>query len=95
MAKYTIIGASAAGVGAVEAIREIDPQGSITIITEEQCTYYSRPMISEFVSGKADATKSVMPNDDFWTANNVDAKNLQKAVSLDLTAKIVSLDDGR
>jgi hypothetical protein len=34
MAKYVIVGASAAGVGAVEAIRAADPTGTITIITE-------------------------------------------------------------
>ncbi len=94
MAKYVIVGASAAGIGAVEAIREEDPQGSITVISEEQCTYYSRPMISEFVSGKADAQKMKCRNDDFWKENNVDAKTCQKAVSLDLTAKIVSLENG-
>jgi NAD(P)H-nitrite reductase large subunit len=94
MAKYVIVGASAAGVGAVEAIREADPKSQITLISEEQCTYYSRPMISEFVSGKADAQKMKCRNDEFWTEKNVDLKSCKKAVALDLTAKTVSLDDG-
>ena len=51
MAKYVIIGASAAGIGAIEAIRKVDPTGTITIITEEDCADYSRPMISDLVSG--------------------------------------------
>ena len=33
MAKYVIVGASAAGIGAVEAIRKIDQTGTITVIT--------------------------------------------------------------
>ncbi len=94
MAKYVIVGASAAGVGAVDAIREVDPQGSITVISEEQCTYYSRPMISEFVSGKADAKKMKCRNDEFWNEKNVDLKTCKKAVSLDLTSKTISLEDG-
>jgi hypothetical protein len=34
MAKYVIVGASAAGLGAVEAIREVDASGTITVITD-------------------------------------------------------------
>jgi NADPH-dependent 2,4-dienoyl-CoA reductase/sulfur reductase-like enzyme len=44
MAKYVIIGASAGGIVAVEAIRDVDPTGSIVVISEEPA--YSRPMIS-------------------------------------------------
>ncbi len=32
MAKYVVVGASAAGIGAVEAIREVDPVGAIAVI---------------------------------------------------------------
>ena len=35
MTKYLIIGGSAGGIGAVEAIREIDSMGTLTIISEE------------------------------------------------------------
>ena len=59
MVKYVIIGASAAGIGAVEAIREVDPTGTLTVITDESCSHYSRPMISDFVSGKADIKKLI------------------------------------
>jgi NAD(P)H-nitrite reductase large subunit len=94
MAKYVIVGASAAGVGAVEAIREVDQKSQITLISEEQCTYYSRPMISEFVSGKADAQKMKCRSEEFWKEKSVELKSCKKAVALDLTAKTVSLDDG-
>jgi NAD(P)H-nitrite reductase large subunit len=94
MAKYVIVGASAAGIGAVEAIRQVDAQGSIIVISEEQCTHYSRPMISEFVSGKANVQKMNCRNDDFWSQNNVEAKTGKKAVALDLSEKTVSLEGG-
>ncbi len=35
MVKYVIVGASAAGIAAVGAIRKIDPDGAIMVITEE------------------------------------------------------------
>src|SRR4030042_695588 len=50
MPKYVIVGACAAGIGAVEAIREVDPVGTLTVISEEQCSQYSRPMISDIVN---------------------------------------------
>ena len=94
MAKYLIVGASAAGVGAVEAIRKVDPSGTIMIITEEICTHYSRPMISDLVSGKVDIQKMKCKTDSFWKENNTEARIGKKAVSLNLTDKTVKLEDG-
>jgi NAD(P)H-nitrite reductase large subunit len=94
MVKYVIVGASAAGIAAVETIRKVDPAGTITIITEEECAHYSRPMISDLVSGKADLQKMKCKADSFWKENNAEARIGKKAVSLNLIDKIVSLDDG-
>ena len=94
MAKYVIVGASAAGVAAVESIRKVDPDGTITVITEEACAHYSRPMISDLVSGKADIQKMKCKADGFWKENNAEARLSKKAVSLNLTDKTVNLEDG-
>jgi NAD(P)H-nitrite reductase large subunit len=94
MAKYVIVGASAAGIGAVEALREVDPTGTISVISEEQCPQYSRPMISDFVCGKADFPKMLCRENDFWQQNNVEAKVGKKATALNLTEKTVALEDG-
>ena len=94
MAKYLIVGGSAAGIGAVEAIREVDQTGSIAIISEEPCPQYSRPMISDFVSGKADFHKMKCRTDDFWKENNVEALTGKKATALNLTEKTVQLESG-
>jgi NAD(P)H-nitrite reductase large subunit len=85
MAKYVIVGASAAGIGAVEAIRQVDQTGAITVITEEPCAYYSRPMISDLVSGKADAQKMKCKTDDFFQQYNADALLNKKVTALNLT----------
>ena len=47
--KYLIIGNSAGGIGAAEAIREVDRAGLITIISDEPYPAYSRPLISEYL----------------------------------------------
>jgi NAD(P)H-nitrite reductase large subunit len=93
MPKYVIVGACAAGIGAVEAIREVDSKGEITVISEEECSPYSRPMISDFVSGKADLVKMKTHDDQFWQNNKVN-RICQKAVSLDLNAHSITVQDG-
>ncbi len=94
MAKYVIVGASAAGIGAVEAIRDVDLAGTITVISDEVCPQYSRPMISDYVSGKADFPKMKCRADNFWAQHNAEAITSKKAVSLNLTEKIVTLESG-
>ena len=94
MTKYVIVGACAAGIGAIEAIREFDKKGEITVISEEQCSHYSRPMISDFVSGKADLNKMKTRDDQFWKENSVINLAGKKAISLNLAERSVSLDSG-
>ncbi|MGB9841332.1 MAG: NAD(P)/FAD-dependent oxidoreductase [Candidatus Bathyarchaeales archaeon] len=94
MAKYVIIGASAAGISAADAIREVDPVGTITVISEETCPPYSRPMISDLVSGKADFEKMLCRDRQFWAKNNLQALAGQRAVGLNLNEKYVMLDNG-
>ncbi len=93
MPKYVIVGACAAGIGAVEAIREVDPTGQILVISEEACSHYSRPMISDFVSGKADLEKMKTRDDQFWQASNADVVCM-KATGLNLDEHTVALEDG-
>ncbi len=94
MVKYVIIGASAAGIAAVGAIRKIDPVGAIMVFTEEECSDYSRPMISELVSGKADLSKMKCKAEDFWTENKAEVRLGVKVTSLNLAEKTVNLEGG-
>jgi len=94
VSKYVIVGASAAGIGAVEAIREVDPVGTITVISEELCPQYSRPMISDFISGKASLEKLKCRDDHFWEKNEVQALTGRTAVRLNLADRYVELDGG-
>ncbi|MCX8151140.1 MAG: FAD-dependent oxidoreductase [Candidatus Bathyarchaeota archaeon] len=94
MSKYVIIGGCAAGISAVEAIREVDQVGTITVISEEPCPQYSRPMISDFVGGKAYLEKMKTRDDKFWTKQSVEALTGQRAVKLDTVKKFVTLENG-
>ena len=94
MTKYLIIGGSAGGIGAVEAIREIDSMGTLTIISEENVPQYSRPMISEYVSKEVTLDKMKYRGDLFWKNNNVQTLTGRTAVKIDFTKKQVELDGG-
>lgn len=52
MVRYVIVGNSAGGVGAAETIRATDPDGHVTILSDESYPAYSRPAISEFLAGE-------------------------------------------
>jgi len=94
MPKYVIIGGSAAGIGAVEAIRDVDPVGAIVIISEEFCPQYSRPMISDFISGKATFPEMMCRENDFWNKKEVTALIGRKALTINFQEKHVTLDNG-
>lgn len=69
--RYLIIGASAGAVSAVEAIRALDNNSPITVISDEVPAGYSRPMISEFLAGEADMDKIMFRDETFWRRNKV------------------------
>ena len=95
MTKYVIIGGSAGGIGAVEAIREVDPTGEIVVISNEPVPQYSRPMISEYVSREATLDTIKYRKDEFWTNNKVKTLTGKTATKIDFTKKQVILDDGK
>lgn len=94
MSKYVIIGGSVGGIGAVEAIREFDPVGELTLISEEPFPQYSRPMISEYVSREATLETMKYRGDQFWKKNNVQALTGRTAVNIEFTKKQIELDGG-
>ena len=91
--KYVIIGNSAAGIGAVEGIRQVDRQGEITIVSDEPHHTYSRPLISYLLLGKVTEETMKYRNDQFYTENNVRLLHAA-ATEIDTEHKQVALSDG-
>lgn len=58
---YVIVGNSAAAVGCIEGIRQVDQRGKITVISDEPYHTYSRPLISYLLLGKTDEQKNEVP----------------------------------
>ena len=90
--KYVIIGNSAAGIGAVERIRQTDRQGEIIIITNEPHHTYSRPLISYFLRKTITKEKMKYRGDSFYADNNVDVIHAS-ATGIDEKNKQVILSD--
>jgi len=92
--KYLIIGNSAGGIGAAEAIREIDKAGLLTIVGEEPYAAYSRPLISKYVAGEYTPEGMRIRSEKFYEINNIDVITGHKAYKMDTAARTVTLDDG-
>jgi NAD(P)H-nitrite reductase large subunit len=94
MKKYVIIGNSAAGIGAVEGIRQTDRQGEITIISNEPHHTYSRPLISYLLLGKVTEETIKYRSSGFYADNNC-ALLHNAATEIDLFSRQVVLEDGK
>ena len=93
MRRYVIIGNSAAGVGAVEGIRQIDGGGAITVVSNERYHTYSRPLISYLLQGKVSEASMRYRDENFYRDNNVALRH-GTATGVDAGAKKVILSDG-
>jgi len=92
--KYVIIGNSAAAVGAIEGLREIDKEGAITVVSSETHHTYSRPLISYLLQGRTDRERMKYRADSFYADNGCETVFGKSVLSLDKDKKTVVLDDG-
>ncbi|MEW5944937.1 MAG: FAD-dependent oxidoreductase, partial [bacterium] len=64
--EYLILGNSTAGVAAAEAIRSVDREGKLAIVSEEPYHTYSRPLISYLITGERDVERMGYRSGDFY-----------------------------
>lgn len=87
--KYVIIGASAAGLAAAEAVRKYDAQGTVTVLTEEEYMPYSRPSISYYLKGKVKESNMTLRRPVFYKEKKIDVITSSKVTAIDTEKKIV------
>ncbi|HBN39198.1 MAG TPA: NAD(P)/FAD-dependent oxidoreductase [Ruminococcaceae bacterium] len=87
--KYVIIGASAAGLAAAEAVRKYDAQGTVTVLTEEEYMPYSRPSISYYLKGKVKESNMALRKPAFYKEKKMDVITSSKVTAIDTEKKIV------
>lgn len=95
-AKYLIIGGGIAGTTAAETIRQQDKEGSISIVSDEPHGLYSRIMLSKpnFFLEKIPFEKVWLKKESWYQEKNIKLIAGKKAVELDVSKKIIVLDDG-
>lgn len=93
--KYLIIGNSAGGIGAAEAIREVDKTGSLLVISDEPYPAYSRPLISEYLAGGCPWERMLYRPADFYEMDNIQTFLSTRVEHLDIAEHTVELEDGR
>lgn len=68
--KYAIIGSGVAGIAAIEAIRSVDPNNSITMIGDDPHGFYSRPGLAYYLTGELhDKALFPLTTDDYRKLN--------------------------
>lgn len=87
--RYVIIGASAAGMAAAQAIRELDRDGGITILSAETNPPYYRPMIPFIVTGRKTADEIAMAGQGPYSARGIDVRMNATVTSVDPRARTV------
>jgi len=92
--KYLIIGNSAGAIGAAEAIRQIDKEGSLTIVSDEPYPVYSRPLISKYLTRERTLEGMLFRSADFYDQNNITFLPGKKVRRLEMSQRIAQLDGG-
>jgi NAD(P)H-nitrite reductase large subunit len=93
--KYFIIGNSAGGIGAAEAIRELDRTGTMAIISDEPYPAYSRPLISEHLFEGRPLERMFYRPADFYEKNNIQTLFGEKVTDIDFSGHSLKLKSGK
>lgn len=91
--RYVIIGNSAGGIGAVEAIREVDKANKIAVISDEPYSTYSRPLISYLLAEKVKFDDIYLRKPNFYEDNSVTTFFGTQATNIDFNEKKVALEN--
>lgn len=91
---YVIIGNSVAAVGAVRAIRDVDQDGNITVISRERHVAYGRPLISYLLGGLISEKRMAYLPEDFYDRHRINLLLNSEVVGVDSKKRQVKLAAG-
>ncbi len=92
--KYLIIGNSVAAVGAMRAIRSLDADGEITVVSRERYQAYGRPLISYLLGGIITEKRMAYLPPDFCATNRINLRLESEAVAVDTKKRLLKLKNG-
>jgi nitrite reductase (NADH) large subunit len=92
--KYVIVGGNIAGVTAAIELRKLDPEGQVTIYTNEAYPYYYRPKLWSIIAGESEPEDTYYHTCDWYTEQGIDLQLNTTVEKLDADAKTITLDSG-
>lgn len=94
MTEYLIIGNGVAGNTAAENIRKNDSSGKITIVTDEDLSFYYRIRLNEYIGGDIGQDALMAKKASWYSDNNIDLRLNTKITGADPDKKQVITNDG-
>ncbi len=76
--RYVIVGSGPAGLSAIEAIREVDGEGEVILITAEKFVGYSKPLITYLLGGKVTKENMYYRTEERLREINVEVRSATK-----------------
>ncbi|RZN64656.1 MAG: hypothetical protein EF806_04690 [Candidatus Methanoliparum thermophilum] len=87
-------GNSAGGIGAVEAIRDVDKKGKIIMVSDEEYHAYSRALIPYYLSEKTSFADIFIKPSDFYQSKDIVLILGKRVIDVDVEKKrVIILDD--
>ncbi len=93
MKQYIIIGNSAAGLSAAEAIRKRDKESKVVIISDEEYNSYCRCLISYHLAGEVSQDKIWYRTAQFYKENKIELFLNKKVIRIDPKKNRVICED--
>jgi NAD(P)H-nitrite reductase large subunit len=93
--RYVIIGGSAAGISAIEAIRSVDQISPIELFSGEGTPFYSRVLLSYYIAGAITKEELHFRPLEFFSENKVTAHLGQRVERVLPDSKSIRMEDGR
>ncbi len=93
MKQYIIIGNSAAGIAAVEAIRQRDKASKILVFSDEDYPAYCRCLISYYLAGDIKEDKILYRPESFYKENNIELSLNKKVIRIDPKKNRITCED--
>ncbi len=93
--RYAIIGGSAAGVSAIEAIRSLDVTSPIELFSDEETPLYSRVLLTYYIAGALSKEQLNFRPLEFFKENNVTPHLGERVQSVSPDSKSIRTEAGK
>ena len=90
-----VLGAGGAGIGAVQAIKSVDKNIDINLVSTENCMPYSLCGLPDYLSGQSSMKVLDRLDTDFFKKNNINIMFGAEAIKVDPLKKIVHLKNNK